>query len=165
LTITGTVWKSSAGQKESVWHYFTKPETKQLFKDQFSLGWLSDDTTGMIENDNKVWLHPPRHNQYLLTETAPFPDFRKNSKAGDSYSSVTFIGAGFGPWEGKKVKSTYSITNSGKGTEDSVWTIKALSEIEGKTNTCEFIFSDKRGFISLVYSFFNGDRLTMKLKE
>ena len=165
LTITGKMWKVSAEQKESIWQYYTKSETQHLFKDQFSLGWFSSDTTGIIENDKKIWLHPPRHNQYLLMEIAPFPDFRKKSKVGDQYSSITFIGSGFGPWEGKKVKSTYSITNIDKGKEDSLWTINAISEVEGKTNNCEFIFSDKRGFISLSYSFFNGDRITMKLKK
>lgn len=165
LTITGNMWKKAAEQKEAIWQYYTKSETKILFSDQFSLGWLSTDTTGIIENDKRIWLHPPRNNQYLLTEIAPFPDFRKKSKVGDQYSSITFIGSGFGPWDGKKVKSTYSITNIDKVIEDSLWTIKAISEIEGEINNCEFIFSDKRGFILLSYSFFNGDSLTMKLEK
>jgi hypothetical protein len=163
LTITGKFWKQVPEQKEAIWQYSTKSETQLLFNDQFSIGWLPTDTTGIIENEKKVWIHPPRHNQYLLTEIAPFPDFRRNSTVGDHYSSITFIGKGFGPWEGKKVTSNYFITQTSKGTEDSLWTIKAISEIEGKTNNCEFIFSDKRGFIALSYSFFNGDTLTMKL--
>jgi hypothetical protein len=165
LIITGNMWKKVAEQKEAIWQYYTTPETKLLFKDQSSLGWLSVDTTGIIENEKRIWLHPPRNNQYLLTEIAPFPDFRKKSKVADQYSSITFIGLGFGPWDGKKLKSTYSITNIGKEIEDSIWTINASSEIDGKTNNCEFIFSDKRGFISLSYSFFNGDSLTMKLEK
>jgi len=165
LTITGKMWKKAEEQKEAIWRYYTKSETKLLFKDQFSLGWLSTDTTGIIENDRRTWFHPPRNNQYFLTEIAPFPDFRKKCKVGDQYSSIIFIGSGFGPWESKKVKSNYSITSIEKGIEDSLWKIKAISEIEGKTNRCEFIFSDKRGFILLSYAFFNGDSLTMKLEK
>jgi hypothetical protein len=165
LVITGKMWTVDPGQKEAIWQYHTKPGTGLLFKDQFSIGWCSTDTTGIIENDTKIWFHPPRHNQYLLTEIAPFPDFRKNMRVGNSYSMITFIGNGFGPWEGKKVKSYYSVTNIEKGTEDSLWTIKAESEIEGKTNNSEFIFSNKRGFISLSYYFYNGDSMTMKLEE
>jgi hypothetical protein len=150
LLVTGNRWKVAADQKEAIWQYHTKPGTRELFKDQYSIGWLLADTTGIIENDTRIWFHPPRHNQYLLTEIAPFPDFRKNMKVGSSYSMITFIGKGFGPWEGKKVKSYYSVTNIQKGTEDSLWTIKADSEIEGKTNNGEFIFSNKRSLFNKV---------------
>jgi hypothetical protein len=165
LNITGKMWKVATEQKEAIWQYQTKSGTRHLFKDLYSLGWFLCDTTGIIENDKRIWLHPPRHNQYFLTEIAPFPDFRKKSKAGDQYSSITFIGSGFGPWDGKKVKSSYSITTIDKVREDSLWTIKAISEIEGKTNNCEFIFSKKSGFTSMSYLFFNGDSMTMKLEE
>ena len=165
LSITGNMWKKAAEQKEAIWHYQTKSKTKLRFKDQFSLGWLLTDTTGIIENEKKIWLHPPRNNQYTLTEIAPFPDFRKNKKVGDTYSSVTFLGSGLGPWNGKKVKCNYSISNICKGIDDSLWTIMATSEIEGKLNNCEFIFSDSRGFIYMNYSFFNGDSMKMELKN
>jgi hypothetical protein len=42
------------------------------------------------------------------------------------------------------------------------WIIKATSEFDGKTNKCEFILSEKKGFVSLVYDFFNGDKMIMK---
>ena len=118
LTITGDKWKKATEQKEAIWKYYPKSKTKLMFKAQFSLGWFSTDTTGIIENDKKIWFHPPRNNQYTLTEIAPFPDFRKNKKVGDSYSSVTIMGAGLGSWQ---------------------------------------------GFISLSYSFFNGDYMRMNL--
>jgi hypothetical protein len=165
LSITGNLWKKAAEQKEAIWHYQTKSKTKITFKDQFSLGWLFTDTTGVVENETKIWLHPPRNNQYTLTEIAPFPDFRKNKKVGDTYSSVTLLGSGLGPWNGKKVKCNYSISNVCKGMEDSLWTIKGISEIEGKQNNCEFIFSDRRGFIKMTYSFFNGNSMKMELKK
>jgi len=165
LNITGNLWKRSSEHQEAIWQYNAKPNTELSFKNQFSLGWLTRDTTGIIENDKKFWMHPPRHNQYLLTEISPFPDFRKNCEVGDHYSSITYVGSGLGPWEGKKVKCTYSIVKFDKRNEDSVWTIKAISEIEGKINNCEFIFSNKKGFTSMSYLFFNGDRMTMKLKK
>jgi hypothetical protein len=165
LSITGNTWKSSADQKEAVWKYRTKSETQYLFKNQFSLGWLSSDTTGILENDDRIYLHPPRHNQYLLTEIAPFPDFRIKKEVGEQYSSITFIGKGFGQWEGKKVKCTYSVSSMDKGIEDIIWKINANSEVEGKTNNCEFIVSNKRGFVSISYSFYNGDSMTMKLQQ
>ncbi len=78
LAITGKKWKNDENQVEAIWIYKTKPKTRSKFQDQFSIGWFSTDTTGIIENEKKIWIHPPRHNQYTLTEIAPFPDFRKN---------------------------------------------------------------------------------------
>ena len=165
LTITGKKWKNDENQSEAVWTYNPKPNTKEKFQDQFSIGWFSTDTTGLIENENKIWLHPPRHNQYALTETAPFPDFRKNQKPGDTYNTVLYIGSGFGEWAGRKIKSNYIIENIRLEPGDTFWTIIAGAELDGKTNSCEFIFSEKKGFISLNYKFFNGDTMIMKMKE
>ena len=60
--------------KEVIWKYATKKKTQTILKDQFSLGWTTNDTTGMIENEQKTWIHPPRHNQYTMNEIAPFPE-------------------------------------------------------------------------------------------
>jgi hypothetical protein len=165
LTITGKKRKNDENQLEVIWSYNTKPKTQKKFQDQFSIGWFSTDTTGIIENETKIWLHPPRHNQYTLTEIAPFPDFRKNLIIGDTYNSFLYIGSGFGEWAGKKIKSIYVIKNVTVEQGDAFWTIIANSELDGKTNSCEFILSEKQGFVSLVYNFFNGDKMIMKLKE
>jgi len=165
LTITGRKWKHSEKQLEGIWTYFAKPTTKKKFQKQKSIGWFKVDTTGIIENEEKVWLHPPRHNQYLLTEIAPFPDFRKNLKVGESYSTVLMIGSGFGNWADKKVKATYVIKDEKQQANDTLWTIEASSQLDGEKNTCKFIFSAKRGFVLLDYSFYNGDTLTIKIND
>jgi hypothetical protein len=158
LTISGRTWKPSNDQKEAVWHYATDRETPSLCKDQFSLGWVAADTTGVIENAQKTWIHPPRHNQYSMNEIAPFPDVRKKYTPGDSYQSVTYIGNGFGPWSGKKVKCLYTVKSIEPTPSDTTWTIHAQAEIEGNTNELTFTFSSQKGFLSLEYSFSNGDR-------
>jgi hypothetical protein len=165
LTITGRKWEKDEKQLEVIWTYHTMPETRKKFQDQFSIGWFSVDTTGTIENETKVWLHPPRHNQYSLTEIAPFPDFRKNLTKGDTYSSILFIGSGFGEWNGRKIKSIYVIEDVRIELGDTIRTIKAHSELNGKSNSFMFVFSEKRGFTCLHYEFFNGDTMTMRMKE
>ena len=165
LTITGRNWKHSEKQQEGIWTYFTKPTTEKKFEKQKTIGWVKVDTTGMIENEEKVWLHPPRHNQYLLTEIAPFPDFRKNVKVGESYNVVLFIGSGFGNWTDKKIKSMYVIKDIEQHSSDTLWTIEASSQLNEETNSCKFIYSKRRGFVLLDYSFYNGDKLIMKLKD
>lgn len=165
LSISGRNWSDTQDQKEAIWNYKANQKTKNQFKDQFSLGWTKHDTTGIIENDKKIWLHPPRHNQYTLNETAPFPDFRRNLKVGDTYQSILYIGNGFGEWTGEKIKCTYEILRRDQDSADTRWTISAKSEFDGKTNILKMIFSEKRGFILMDYSFFNGDKETVKLKE
>jgi len=165
LSITGRNWSDTQDQKEAIWNYQSNPKPKSQFKDHFSLGWTKYDTTGFIENDKKLWLHPPRHNQYTFNEIAPFPDFRRNLKAGDTYQSILYIGNGFGEWTGGKIRCTYEILRKDQDSADTVWTISAKSEFDGKTNILKMIFSEKRGFILMDYSFFNGDKETVKLKE
>ena len=165
FSISGQNWKQSKDQKEAIWKYATKKKTQTILKDQFSLGWTTVDTTGLIESEQKTWIHPPRHNQYTMNEIAPFPDVRKKYNVGDSYQSILFIGNGFGLWSGKKIKNIYTVAAIDIMESDTIWTINSKSEIEGKTNTLIIKFSGKRGFISLDYSFFNGDKESLILKE
>jgi hypothetical protein len=165
LTITGRKWEKDKSQSEVIWTYHSRPETRRKFQDQFSIGWFSTDTTGVIENETKVWLHPPRHNQYSLTEIAPFPDFRKNLTKGDTYSSILYTGSGFGVWDGRKIKSIYLVEDVRIEHGDTLWTISAKSALNEDTNSCVFVFSLKKGFIALDYRFFDGDTMTMKMKK
>lgn len=79
-----------------------------------------------------------------MTEIAPFPDFRKNLKIGDTYNSFLWIGAGWGNWTGKEIKSKYVIADVEKEEDDTLWTIDATSELAGKTSNCRFILSEKK---------------------
>jgi hypothetical protein len=56
LTITGRKWKHSEKQLEGIWTYFTKTTTEKKFQKQKTIGWFKADTTGIIENEERVWL-------------------------------------------------------------------------------------------------------------
>ena len=163
LLVTGKTWRQSKDQSEGIWRYNTDADTRRKFNNQFSIGWTQTDTTGFIDNEVKLWIHPPRHNQYTLTETSPFPDIRKKLNFGDQYTSVLFVGKGWGDLSGKKIKSTYTISKIKREKDETLWTINAVSEFEGKTNTAKFIYSSKEGFIFIHYTFYNGDEMKMKL--
>ncbi|HSI89567.1 MAG TPA: hypothetical protein VK927_00550 [Adhaeribacter sp.] len=165
LLITGNSWKHSEKQLEAIWQYHTAKKTRKKLSSLFSIGWHLADTSGIIENEQKYWLHPPRHNQYSLTETAPFPEVRKDLKEGDSYRSLLKIGHGFGQWSGKEMLFTYRLEQIEQTPEGKTWQIKGSSEIDGKSNLCKFFFSEKSGFISMQYDFYNGDRLSIDLTE
>ena len=165
FTTTGLPWKADSQQVEGVWKYTAKKKTKKLFVGQKSLAWTDSSPTGVIENNDKTWLHPPRQNQYMLTEIAPFPECRKDYKTGQGFTTLLQINFGWGDWDGKEIYFDYKVTNITVNTGDTLWTIAASSELEKKKNTCTFIFNNKKGFTLLEYHFYNGDTLIMKLQE
>jgi len=77
----GTGWGSPAAslQSQIIYEYhYTKQDSidhlEELTKVVTSNFWIRRDTTGVIENDEKVWLHPIRNNEFFKTEIAPFPE-------------------------------------------------------------------------------------------
>ena len=49
---------------------------------------LFGERTGVVEDSNSLFLHPPRHFGFSLTEFCPFPELRKNQ---DSWTSTLYI--------------------------------------------------------------------------
>ncbi|PKQ63554.1 hypothetical protein BZG02_09285 [Labilibaculum filiforme] len=43
--------------------------------------------TGIIENENRIWLHPPRNDQYQIHEYTPFPEVRFPLKVGSKWET------------------------------------------------------------------------------
>jgi hypothetical protein len=162
LSVENKKWKADPSQIQAVWEYFTETGVKEKFKDHFSIGWVNSDTTGLIDNESKTWIHPPRHNQYSLTEVAPFPDFRKNRNVGFKYSSIILFGGGFGPWSGQKSKNEYELTGMKVISGDSLWFVDSRSACNDTCNYCFFIYSQNLGFVYIVYEFFNKDKMIMK---
>lgn len=165
LKITGNKWSHSDKQGEAIWIYHSSSKNKRKFGKQFSIGWFKADTTGFIESEKGVWIHPPRQNQYSITEIAPFPCIKKDVLVGDVYQNMLKIGKGWGNWSDVDVEFNYSVEYIKPVNTDTIWKIIAYSELESKMNTCEFIYSNEKGFISFKYAFYNGDNLLINKKE
>jgi hypothetical protein len=131
-----------------------------------------EERTGAIETDSLIWLHPPRSNQYLYTEIAPFPQvipFKLD--IGQSWESGTmFILFGWGKFKGR-VKSSYEVV--GKFNADYMqiqlqdcWEIKAYSDHNklGKS-FLSFIYQKEYGFLKLDYLFFDGNKIILELES
>lgn len=67
------------------------------------------DTTGVIENASKVWMHPMRSNQYIFTEIAPFPEIVFPIEVGKKWESSLDIFKMWGDWNGTTCKWKYKI--------------------------------------------------------
>ncbi|MDQ1772976.1 hypothetical protein GQR60_12760 [Labilibaculum sp. A4] len=65
--------------------------------DKFGLNYQ----TGIIENENRIWLHPPRNDQYMIHEYSPFPEIRFPLAVGNKWE--TDFGC---VWENRQFKIT-----------------------------------------------------------
>ena len=129
-------------------------------------------TTGAFENDEKIWIHPFRDNQYKYTEVAPFPYIRFDSlMVGKSWDGdKTFILSGWGKFKGN-VTSKYQIVGNKKIDFNGIvlencWEIVATS-IHNKLgqSDAKFIFHAKYGFIEMNYKMYDGTLIDFKLEE
>ena len=85
---TGNIWKVDSSQKELFFAYH-----KHRNNDVLSASWPYRDnveTTGLIENDGYMWLHPPRWEKLSVLEYFPFPEITKNMECDSKYGRIFF---------------------------------------------------------------------------
>jgi predicted P-loop ATPase len=135
-----------------------------LFKKGFRF-YFNKEEIQTITEYNEQFNSNTAEEELLVTYFEKIPVSQAITQVGDTYQSNLYIGNGFGEWTGGKIRCTYEILRRDQDSADTVWTISAKSEFDGKTNILKMIFSKKRGFILMDYSFFNGDKESVKLKE
>lgn len=86
---TDDVWKMDSTQRQLFYAYH-----KHCNKDSLTTAWPYSDnveSTGIIETENRIWLHPPRWEKLSVLEYFPFPEIDKNTLCGDKYKRM-FLG-------------------------------------------------------------------------
>lgn len=129
--------------------------------------------TGIIEDENSVWIHPPRSSMpFIFTESTPFPEVKYPLTVGDSWNGTVFIPKGQydeinlsgkveSHWETKEqiaLKTSYKDY-------DSLWRIASTSQSCIGTGTNDFYFDPIDGFVKMIYTFPNNDRLIFELNS
>jgi hypothetical protein len=160
FTITKIPWKNEPGVQQTVIWKYSPSLLNALTKGKiYSIGWLNVDSTGAIENEHKFWIHPPRHNQYSITEIAPFPTVEFPFELNRRYSNITFIGNGWAEWENLKLKNSYEFTGKVfrklESTDYECWMIKSESNSELGKSYLNTLFNENIGFIEFDYCFYN----------
>lgn len=165
IVITGKMWKQAPkSQKEIIINYDLEKINKAYLSDLQTIGWTHSDTTGAVENENTCWIHPPRHNQFMILELAPFPRVDFPLEIGKKYSGILFIGDGWDNISNSKVNWEYEVKNQ----KEENWFISAEARptaYPDDVNRLEFIFNKKEGFTCLKYTFSNGIRIDMERIE
>ena len=165
IVSTGKMWKQAPkSQKEIIINYDLDKIDRTYFNDLETIGWVHSDTTGAVENENSCWIHPPRKNQFMILELAPYPEIDFPLEIGKKYSRILFIGDGWGSISNSKVYREYEVKNQ----KEENWYVSAEARptaYPDDVNRLEFIFNEKEGFTSLKYTFSNGIRIDMERIE
>lgn len=130
-------------------------------------------TSGVIENEKNVWMHPPRDKYFKILELNPFPYIKAPYKVGNSWNWSLSIGDFWSDprwlsWNGL-VKNTYDYEIIEKSRLETAlgnlncFVIKsnAISRL-GETELISY-FHKKYGFVRLDYQNIDGSRTILEL--
>lgn len=137
--------------------------------------YASLNSTGVVENDKNVWIHPIRKGFFNSLETAPFPFVKKPLKIGTEWTDQMKIGQGWGnimwgKWEGSLIQ-TYHYRITGKEKlktqigEIDCYVIESTAKSRIGETKLKSYFSEKYGFVSLKYELLNDLKVNMWLIE
>ncbi len=136
---------------------------------------FSGEVTGAIENENNVWIHPPRSNFFEILELNPFPYIKAPYKIGTKWNWALKIGDNWSnklwiEWEGViENKYDYEIINKKNistklgNLECYVISSKAKSRI-GETELISY-FNPNFGFVKLEYKNIDGTKTVLELEK
>jgi len=154
-------------------------ESEKTNKNQTEISYIQEpffssiSSTGVVENEQNVWIHPIRDGFFNSLETCPFPYVKKPLKIGLEWKDAMIIGQGWrgekwGEWNGQLLLNyNYKITGK-ELVKTSVGLIEcfiiesiASSKI-GKTKLKTY-FSDIFGFVRLEYELITKIKVNMWL--
>ncbi|MEM6299133.1 MAG: hypothetical protein AAF740_10650 [Bacteroidota bacterium] len=132
-------------------------------------------TTGVVENEYNLWLHPPRFGVFRALETCPFPYLRFPLEEGKSWTDKMSISdqwsdPKWGVWEGRlMLEYTYGVrkpetikTPLGR---KKCTVVMATADSEIGTTTLKMYFHPDYGFLRLEYSLASDDVIILTLQE
>ena len=128
---------------------------------------LTEETTGVVEDKTRLWLHPPRFDAYVeFTEYSAFPEIRPQIDTGTTWEMQLTLGTFATKESGPKLNMTYDVESI-----DTVSTkpLKREITILGKgvcgfgTATNHIVYSDFDGFTRMTYTRPNNQKLIIEL--
>ncbi|PKQ60552.1 hypothetical protein BZG02_18990 [Labilibaculum filiforme] len=146
-------------------------EIKYLYAPDFSF--ISG--TGVVENENNIWLHPPRSAIFAALETCPFPYVKLPIEIGKEWREKMTVNEHWsnekwGVWSKKlSLFYNYKITkktklNTGFGEID-CYMIESIAESKIGESKLTSYFSEKFGFVRLEYEMVTGLKINYWLEN
>gem|GEM_PF-2372431 len=172
MTITGKPWQYDSSQKELVIRYHYTQKDSIDCSSVPSTGWGHTCVTGMKDEPDIIWMHPLRSNQYMILESAPFPEVKFPLTAQTHYVDTFDIRGGWDYLSNNDMIFDYRV--AGKETINglSYWRIKATAIFQytvpwakkGCVNTADFLFNENEGFYSFEYHLFDKTHILIREK-
>lgn len=124
-------------------------------------------TTGIIEDNKKIWLHPPRFEDYYdFTEYSAFPEIRKPVSIGNKWNTQMILGTYATKESGSKMEVKYIIERIDTLTKNPlnrevIILGQGISGLGLYKNL--MTFTDELGFTKMKYTKENGEKLIIEL--
>lgn len=150
--------KTNKKQTEVVIHY--KPD-KGVYQ-----------STGIVENKDNVWLHPPRNGKLKVLETCPFPFVKLPLNEGMTWNDQLLVGEQWsdGKWKGSKLFDLeYRVISFESPSNPKImldqWIIEATAKSDIGDTQAKFSFSEEIGFTAMEFVDFNGSKIIFELVD
>jgi len=135
--------------------------------------WIKSDTTGIIENENRVWIHPIRNNEFFKTEVAPFPVviFPISAETMKNHKPKIWIINKWGTYSNSLTESEYTYLGESIRTYPEIGEIKCFQfKAESFNNfhgisRIEYYFNEDLGFVEMKYHTYDDDEIFFILDE
>ncbi|NHN26196.1 DUF3108 domain-containing protein [Flavobacterium jejuense] len=132
-------------------------------------------STGIVENDENIWVHPPRNGFFKSLETCPFPYIKLNEPIGYKWTDSMSIGnhwadEKWGLWSDRLLLN-YEYKISGKEKiqtkigELECIVISAIATSNIGESKLKSYFSYDYGFVKLEYTLFTGMEIELNIAQ
>jgi hypothetical protein len=175
MMATGKPWEMDEKQREIVFQYeydddeIERIKSFMINRSLIDREWTSWESTGFVESQSSIWLHPFRSNQYLFTEVAPFPMISYASlDVGYQWSGSINIYEGWGDWSESRVEHMYYVTDL-ISLETEIGDIKDCYHISSNAtapygiSTLDYWFNMEYGIVKMVYRNYADQLLQIEL--
>ena len=132
-------------------------------------------STGVLENDTALWLHPPRTGRYRMLELSPFPYIKLPARQGQRWPWSLAVGSQWADpqwavWRGE-IFIKYSYQTVGQQLLATplgpltCWLVRAQASCPVGTSLLDSYYHPQLGFVRLAYRTTDGRRLTLSLVD
>ena len=150
--------------------FISQTKIKWIFEKNNATSGVTE-TTGVIENDKRVWIHPPRSNNFTsFTEYSGFPEVRFPVEVGKTWKSALTLGTYATEKSGNKLNVDYEIISDSEHilTNNGVFDcikIKAVGSSGLGEYSHTYYFDSTYGFVYSEYEKSAGEKLILSLKD
>ena len=137
---TDSAFEADASQRQLFYAYHDSYN-----KDSLAAVWPYKDrveSTGIIENDKKVWIYPPRSGEFALLEYFPFPELQFPAICKHKYRR-SFLG--HVDFLDKFMYLRYKMSIECPANSDDIWVFGEFNGKSGKWDE-ELMYEDETGF-------------------